>query len=66
MPVLDMKAMKNIYVNESKEFESKISKIIEFNEGTLRKAYLHPFQRVNKKLYSENGGRFSVKSDLKK
>ena len=37
-----------------KKFEQRVKHVILFNEEALRHAYLHPFQQVNKKLYSEN------------
>ena len=33
-----------------------MSKIIQFNDRALKRAYLHPFQRVNKKLYQDQSG----------
>lgn len=38
-------------IKNHQDFKRKMGKIILFNERALRRAYLHPFQRVNKKLY---------------
>ena len=40
-------------VEELKKFEDRVKMIIVQNESALTKAYLHPFQHVNKKLYCE-------------
>ena len=43
------------------DFKRKMGKIILFNERALRRAYLHPFQRVNKKLYQDQQNTISTK-----
>lgn len=42
-----------------KDFEERIKQVILFNEQALRKSYLHPFQQINKKLYSDSENRVS-------